>query len=181
MGGFPETFRPTDEAVIVKFLEPVPFFTYRQHWLDEAEGKKSFTCLGDDCPLCDDLADSPALKVCFNVLDYSDPDKPEVKVWSVGSRLAQVIEQFSLDKKTSPLDREDLFWAVSRSGKGSKTSYSLVPVKERDLEEDWGLDIDAAYDALDELGDELHDETFIQINSRDELADLASEILDEAA
>lgn len=181
-GGFADTMKVTSEAVIIKFLEPEPFFVFRQHWLDEiTEGKRSFVCLGDDCPLCEELNDSPRLQVCFNVVDFADPDAPELKVFIAGSRLAQVIETFAADKKTSPIDREDLFWSISKSGKGTKTSYALVPVKERDLEDwDWkDEDIDAAYDAIDEfLKGALYDESFVSMTSRKELAEIADDILD---
>lgn len=176
-GDFPENLKVTDEAILIKFLDDEPFYVYRQHWI-ERSGKKSFTCLSDNCPLCDELGDRPRLQVLFNVIDFTDADNPEVKVWTVGTRVAGALKNFAADKKTSPLNRENLYWSVSKSGKGSKTQYSINPVKERDLEEDWDIEPLTA-DDIEDFDGQAYDESIVQFQTRKQLREIVDEVLDE--
>lgn len=66
--------------MLIKFLDDEPFITYYEHQLNELDGKQSFVCLGNDCPLCE-IGDDPRYRACFNVIDLSDPDDPKVAVW----------------------------------------------------------------------------------------------------
>jgi len=66
--------------VLIKFLDGEPSLTYYEHWLNELDGKKSFVCLGDDCPLCE-IGDDPRYRVCFDVIDLSGPGDPKAGVW----------------------------------------------------------------------------------------------------
>jgi hypothetical protein len=172
-GDFPEDFKIENEAKLIKFLEDEPFASYRQHWV-ERQGKKSFTCIEENCPLCD-TGDRPSSKTCFNIVALSE-GKPINKVLTVGVRLGEQLKGFATDRKTGPLTR--LYWGISKSGKGTKTSHSVVPVKERDLEEDWDTEPldDGELDAFEE---HLYGADVIQISSRKQLKEIASEISDE--
>lgn len=175
--GFPDDFKVTDEEVLFKLLDAEPFFVYMQHWI-ERQGKKSFTCLESKCPLCDDAGDKPSQQICFNVIDFTDPDDPQIKVWRVGPMVADILQNFSKNKKTAPLDREDLYWSVRKERKNKKTNYFITPVKERDLEDDWDVEpLDD--DALGEFRDKAYDEDAIQVSTRAELRKIASEIYDD--
>ena len=83
-------------------------------------------------------------------------------------------EKLASNAKTGPLNRPDLYWAVSKTGQGTKTSYSVVPVKERDLAEEWEIDPIAAAElikTMKPLGpDALHTST------KAELVEIAREI-----
>lgn len=176
-GDYAENLKVTDEAILIKFLEPEPFTIYKQHWLDR-QGKRSFTCHGDGCPLCDDLGDKPRLQVSFNVVDLTDPDNAEVKVWTVGTRVAGQLNNFAADKKTSPLDRDNLYWSVSKSGSGPKTTYTITPVKERDLADDWDQEpVDAA--ALAEWRKEAYDDSIVDVQTKKQLQEIVEELLDD--
>jgi hypothetical protein len=169
-------FDDSGEAMLLRFLEAEPFASYRQHWIDRQSGKRSWVCIEDDCPLCD-AGDTPGFRIAFNVLLLSD-GKPLNKVWEVGPRLAGQLEAKARDKRTGPLDRNDMYWAVSRTGKKSKTSYSVDPVKARDLKEDWDIepledDVIARYKA------KMHDAKVIKVPSRKQLKEIAAEMLDE--
>lgn len=174
MGGdFPEGLGLDDEPVLVKFMEDEPFVSYRQHWI-EREGKKSWTCLEDDCPLCD-IGDRPQSKFCFNVLLLSEGE-PVVKVWTVGSRVLTQLETFHKDKKTGPLGR--LYWAISRTGKGTKASTSIIPVKERDLMDDWELEpLDD--DVMEKYQKQGYTDEAVQVQTRKQLREIAKEVADE--
>lgn len=174
-GDFPENLKITDEQVLIKFLEDEPFVVYKQHWI-ERTGKKSFTCLENGCPLCDDLGDRPRLQVSFNVVDLSSD--PEIKIWTVGTRVAGQLKKFSQDKKTSPLSKEGLYWAVSKSGKGSDTTYSIVPTKERDLVEDWDIEPLSAAE-VQEFEGNVYGPSVVQYQTKKQLREVADESLDD--
>jgi hypothetical protein len=175
-GDYAEQLKVTDEAVLIKFLEDEPFVVYRQHWL-ERQGKRSFTCHGEGCVLCDDLGDKPRLQACFNVVDLTDPDNPEVKVWIVGTRVAGALKNFAADKKTAPLDRENLYWAVSKSGTGSKTQYTITPVKERDLAEDWDFE-PLTSEEIEDFRKDAYDESIVDVQTRKQLEEIVEELAD---
>ena len=136
-GGFATDFKFDDDVQLIKFVGNDPM-VFLQHWLTTRPGKKSFISTGPNDPLCQ-IGSVPATKFAFTVLNLSDED-PQLQLMIVGVRLCTQLEKLASDKKTGPLDRPDIYWAVSKSGEGNKTSYSLVPVKERDLKDDWELD-----------------------------------------
>jgi len=176
MGGdFPEGLTlEAGEPVLVKFLEDEPFVSYRQHWI-EREGKKSWTCLEDDCPLCD-IGDRPQSKFCFNVLLLSEGE-PVVKVWTVGSRVLSTLEAHHQDKKTGPLTK--LYWEIKRTGKGTKSSTNLQGLKERDVEEDWE-DVELLDDdVLEKYRKQCYTDETVQVQTRKQLKEIASEIADD--
>jgi hypothetical protein len=174
---FPTDFKVTDDEVIVKFLDDEPFFVYLQHWI-ERQGKRSWTCLESKCPLCDDAGDKPSQQVCFNVVDFTDPESPELKMWKVGPTIADILKNFSKNKKTAPINRDDLYFSVSKERKNKKTTYFIRPVKERDLEGDWDTDPLTDED-LEEFEAKAYDENAVQVNTRAELKAIAAEILND--
>ena len=164
-------FRFEEEVQLIKFLSNEPM-AFSQHWV-ERTGKRSFICNGTPkCPLCrrGNRAES---KFAFSVVSLS-ADEPQVQLMTVGVRLYGQLEKLDSDPKTGPLDR--LYWAVSKSGAGQKTSYSIRPVKDRDLGDDWDIDAAAAVELLGKfkpLGADA-----LRIASDDELREIAREIPD---
>jgi len=170
---FADELKISDEAVLIKFLEDEPFASYRQHWI-EREGKKSFTCLEDDCPLCD-IGDRPAGRYAFNILLLSEGE-PTNKVWIVGNRLEGTLENYAKDKKTGPLTRH--YWSVSRTGKGSNTQYNIQMVKERDLEDDWEVE-PLEEDVIKRYAKNCWDDSAVGLQTRKQLQAIADEVADE--
>lgn len=166
-----------DKQVLIKFLEDAPFDTFNQHWI-ERDGKKSFTCLEDDCPLCE-VGDRPSAQVCFNIISLEKPEEPKVLRWRVGITVANLIKGLTTDKKTSPLSRDDLYFAVKRtvsgSGRGKKYSTAINPVKERDLDEDFDMD-PLSEDDIDLLAKEAYTADSTEVQSFDDLSEIADEI-----
>lgn len=173
-GDWIKTWAVPKKPTLIKFLDGEPFSTYAEHWLDEQKGKKSFVCLGEDCPLCDELGDRPSGYALFNILDLTDPDHPKVEVWKTGKRVAGMLRNFADDKKTSPLNREDLYWSIFKSGeKGGNVQTNLNPVKARDLVEDWDCE-PFTDEELDEFEEKLHtEEEIITISPRKDLRAIA--------
>jgi hypothetical protein len=142
-----------------------------QHWVNRP-GKKSFISIGEGDPLVE-VGSIPSQKFAFTVLNLSD-EEPQVQLMIVGVRLCGQLEKLASDKKTAPLNRPDMYYAVSKTGTGTKTSYSVVPVKERDLAEEWDIDPVAAADlikSLKPLGPEA-----LHTSTKADLAEIAREI-----
>jgi len=167
---FATDFRFDEDVQLIKFIGNEPM-SFMQHWVNRP-GKKSFISIGEGDPLVA-VGSKPDQKFAFTVLNLSDED-PQLQLMIVGVRLCGQLEKLDSDKKTGPLSRPDIYWAVSKTGAGTKTSYSITPVKERDLAEDWGIDPVAASElikTMKPLGpDALHTST------KAELAEIAREI-----
>jgi len=168
--GYTSDFRFEEEPQLIKFLsaEPMVFF---QHWVDR-KGKKSFIGWEGD-PLAR-VGNKPERKFAFSVVNLSD-ETPSIQLMTVGIRFCGQLEKLNSDKKTGPLDRPDLYWAVSRSGTGTKTQYTIVPVKERDLADDWDLDPVALAGVISKMKPLGPDS--LRMSSTAELDEIAREIL----
>lgn len=178
VGDFPDEFKvEKEEKYVVRFPENEPCATYKQHWI-ERPGKKSWTCIGENCPLCDILGDKPRVLVVFNVIDMGyngarrDPSDPSLKIWIVGTRVAEQLKDLSKDDKSGPLT--DFYYVVSKSGKQQKTAYNISPIKERDLKDDWGIDA-LTDDELDDFEGQCYDSSVVQVQTRKQLLEIAEE------
>jgi hypothetical protein len=129
---FATDFRFDEDVQLIKFIGNEPM-SFMQHWVNRP-GKKSFISIGEGDPLIA-VGSKPDRKFAFTVLNLSDED-PQLQLMIVGVRLCGQLEKLDSDKKTGPLNRPDMYWAVSKTGTGTKTSYTINPVKERDLAED---------------------------------------------
>lgn len=140
-------FRWEDEPQVVKFLSHEPW-GYNQHWVTR-EGKKSFPCIGKRCPLCE-IGVKVSQRVVYPIVNLTKDGSTQTL--EVGVTLESTLAAYDADKKTGPLDR--LFWAMSRTEgarRSGRSSYNYVftPIKDRDLEEDYGVNLDEAEDFID--------------------------------
>lgn len=160
---FATDFRFEEDVKLIKFISGEPM-TFMQHWVNRP-GRKSFISPGEGDPLMA-VGSKPDQKFAFTVLNLSE-EEPTLQLMVVGVRLCGQLEKLHMDKKTGPLDRPDIYWAVSKSGTGTKTAYSITPVKERDLADDWEIDPVAAAElikTLKPLGmDSLHVPTLAEL------------------
>lgn len=169
---FTNEFKFTEDAQLVKFLSSEPFAVYEQHWV-ERQGKRSFVCLKDDprgCPLCA-KGDETRSKIAFSVVNLSS-EEAVVEMLVCSPTLLKQLAGLDADTKTGPLDR--LYWAMSKTGTQKQTSYTCLPVKPRDLEEDWGCD-QAEIEAIVETFEPLT-KAAIGFSSYDDVAKVAREI-----
>jgi hypothetical protein len=137
-GDYPTDFKFSEQVQLVRFLDNAPFMVYEMHWL-EKEGKKSYVCIGDDCPLCTMVGDKPRGKFAFNVLVLSD-ENPTVQILTAGPTLARQLRSANDDPKRGPLNKH--YWSISRQGTGPQTTYTLQRERATDLAEEWGIDPD---------------------------------------
>lgn len=190
----PDIFNVAEEdtTYLIKMLEDEPFWSYLEHFVNEIEeGKRSFTCGGDACPLCD-YGHNPRAYDLFNVAVW-DPagDGGEgqwtLKYWRAtpdpaGKILARA-DELGTGRNPRALGDPDVYLAVSKSKSRKKkggrafNEFQVDLVKERDLEDDY-----EAYpltdEDLDEFDGKLFSETVVPEPSPRELRD-AAEALDE--
>lgn len=140
-----------EEKKIIIILDEAPFDFYNCHWVDQiTEGSKSVTCwdsLLDDndeptmppCPLCA-AGDKPSkVSAFFNVISLENPAIPSLKVWEMGKQAADQLADYSEDPKTSPINKDGLYFEVSKVKSGKRIEFRVKSVKARDLEEDYGI------------------------------------------
>lgn len=178
-GDFADPWKFPPKPTLCKFLEPAPFLNYAEHWIDEAPKKKSFVCIGEDCPLCDDLGDRPNAYYLFNMLDLSDPDNPKNAFLKASKSLARQIETFAQDKRSKPIDRYDVYFSMHRvPEKGARPQIALV--KARDVEEDFDM-LPFEEDELDEFRENLiTEDAAISVSSRTQLREIVA-LVDDLA
>jgi hypothetical protein len=135
-GNYTNDFRWTEDRQLVKFLDREPFAVYSQHWINERQGKKSFTCTDDaTCPLCS-IGDKPRRKICFSLLNLS-AEEPEVEILTISPTTAQILHRYDMDSNTGPLDR--LYYALSKTGTGPKTIFDVEKVRPQYLDEEFSI------------------------------------------
>lgn len=166
-GDYVNDFKWGEEAVLVKFLDDAPL-TYNQHWLNGKDGKKSYVCLEDECPLCRN-GHVPDPKAAFSIVGLV----PEEEEWMLicSKKQFDLLEARAKDPRDGPLTKK--YWALSASGDSRRRSYSIVPVKPRDLEEDWGITEDEALAIVE--NHEAADAEAINVTSLEELTEIAEQ------
>jgi hypothetical protein len=130
----------TDKAVLVKFLEPDNFDTYRTHWVEGLPKgvKNSYTCYAKGDPMCDEGIPTRLLTL-FNVINMDDG---ELYYIEAGPNLADAIADYCEDEEgdcdpEGPIDREDMYFSIKRKKKSNNFyEFTVKPVRERDLD-DW--------------------------------------------
>lgn len=135
------------EWTVLQFLEEKPFDHFAQHWFEEVK-IKGWRCLGDDCPLCGQLADDPkSVNVYWNVMSLGvvgsfDPAKaptPTLEVFRATKPLYKIVKGLNADRRFDGIADPEIYFAFQKLGKKSETTYPNEVVKARDLTEDWGF------------------------------------------
>jgi len=169
-GDYPTDFKISEETQLIRFLEDAPFMSYESHWV-EREGKKSFVCLGVECPLCHIAYLKPRGKFAFNIIVISD-ETPTVQVLTASSTLARQLRAANDDPRRGPLTKH--CWSISRQGTGPQTTYTLERVRATDLAEEWDIDID---DVNEMVANAIpYDSSVVRMSTRQELMDVAKAV-----
>lgn len=191
--GFPDKLTVREDTrYLIKFLDDDFFITFYEHNLyNDFKGQKrqmSFVCLGKDCPLCE-IGDSPGFKALINVVDLTNPRKPELKVWYATPGPGGLIEdemdaleekgreRFPDDEDKWPqISDDNLYYVVSKKkSKNGFFEYALKQVKARDLEED-GYGEPLSAEELADFEGKRHTDEVVRINTRRDLLDIADEL-----
>jgi hypothetical protein len=158
------------KETLIKILEDAPFVSFWQHWID----KKAYTCLIENCPLCN-IGDQPKPVDCFNVIEFTESG-PELKLWQCSANPSKAIQSRAEKPRTSPVNREDLYWAVTKTIPANKfAETSLDPVKAEDLKDDWGIEPLTA-GQLDKFSEDAYTDEIVRTLPRHELVELANSL-----
>jgi hypothetical protein len=174
---YAQNLKVGEAEVLVKFLEDDPYISYRQHWINERQGQKSFTCISDlhpeGCPLCD-AGHRPSSRFAFNVALLAPGEDPLIRSYEFGTRVIDQIKNFHQSPKTGPISKH--YWAISRTGKKGSSQVSHQLVKERDLEEEWGVS-PLTEPQLAKLVKQAYTSEILFIPTRKKLQEIAAEEL----
>lgn len=174
-GEFPTEVKFEDgKDLVFKFLdEKGPFAIYKQHFLKQkTSGKRSYVCIGADCPLCVKLNDRPENKRAFTVINLSHPEGMQRQMLITGARLYQALHAAHYSPQ-GPLTKG--YWAIKRVGKGPSTVYNVNAVKERDLQEDWGINPERTLAVVE--NSDVYTRNLIKEHSFTELDEIADSLL----
>lgn len=132
---FANRLNMVEETIVGKFGDDGPYSVVAMHWIQGKEGRRSYMCLGKNCPLCD-IGDKPRVSNRFNFIRYTDSD-PVVTSWDVGVRVMAKLEAAHKHPKYGPLSKVP--YTIKRTGlKAKDTTYEISPVKRvSDIEEDF--------------------------------------------
>ncbi|MCZ0981886.1 hypothetical protein O1L60_31240 [Streptomyces diastatochromogenes] len=176
----------TKDPQLIRMMQPAPFDSYEYHYVREiTSGKRSFRGLApaDDCPLCDDLDHYGRKVAVFNIALWDEDDEKWVhKVWEVGKRAATTLRAIGADPKkvgkdyVGDLTSPQLYLAVHKTGKGTKTEYHVEAVKARDVESDWDAD-ELNDDDYERLSKSLYEEAWERHCTRAELEAAVQRVL----
>lgn len=164
--------RLSETPQLIRFLDDEPFYVYEQHWINRSEGKRSFVCLGEDCPLCTIAADKPTPRMVFNVVVLTD-EEPTTQLLTASRPLARILFAAHEDPRRGPLGK--FFYAISRQGQSTSTAYTFERVKAIDLAEEWGLDNETVEEAISSAT--RYDSSAIYVSPREELLTLARNLV----
>ncbi|KJK56219.1 hypothetical protein UK12_23830 [Saccharothrix sp. ST-888] len=170
----------SEDPTVIKVIDADPFDNYVAHWVEEIkEGSKSVRCWGnDDCPLCG-IGDKPKkFSACFNVVSCEDPDNPELRVWEAGVKIARQLKDIALDDRRGPLNRDDLYFTISKSQKAKAVEYHLERIRARDLEEETGVRPLSA-DEIAEFTADRRTEPVKELLDSGEMSQLVKMLLDD--
>lgn len=145
------------EPELIKFVPgiAVPTVAYAEHWVGAGtnssgwitEGKRSYVCLGENCPLCD-IGDTPRKWEVYNVLDLRNPAKPLLRMLKAAKTLAYDLMVLDKFPRTNPpkygkLAQEDMYWKIWRinnlPGDKGVAKTQLQPVPKDELLSEWGF------------------------------------------
>lgn len=174
----PARFTVPDDGteVLIKFLEDKPFTSFYQHWIPTDVGKRPFACLVRECPLCN-RGDRAKSVDYLNVIEIGD-DGHDLKLWMASPDPSAAIKEKMASKRSSPINREDLYFLVSkRAGSNGVPSYTVDVIKEADLGEVGKTALTPAEIASYSTKLWTRDVAKNQVKSRDELKLLASRFL----
>lgn len=162
----PHRLQVKDKEVIVKFLEPEPFAVYEQHWV----GNRSYTCPEENkCPLCDAGWDTRTLAL-FNVVLV---ETAESMFFEAGPAAAKKIRSASEKKSTSPINRDGLYFSLTRKKQSNGFyDYEVEKVDEDDLEQYYKYE-PLSKDELRDAKDNLFDDSVIPVTKRRDLVAVA--------
>lgn len=169
-----ETVRATYLAVskekrIIRFVDDSPAVRFNRHYV----GGRYQNCPaslgvledGLKCPLCE-AGHSPNAAYMINVIDLSegpnDDGTWEIKTFTFGKEVHDNLLSFLEEDKYDPINQPRWYWHVFQvGGNGERKSTKIMPLRDRDVQEDYGIE-PLSQEEIDEIAaGDLYDEKSI--------------------
>lgn len=122
-----------EEPILIKFISDRPI-SWKQHY-SKVKGRP-YTCIGDNCPICG-TGDKPRARYLFTVADLSG-DEPQLMKLEGGKRLLTAAAAVHKSSK-GPLTANCMEITATNPGT-TDVQFFLNVIKDRDLQEETGLD-----------------------------------------
>ena len=170
---FPTELKLNEKFQLIKFVDQDgPYAVYKQHFLQQkTEGKRSYVCLENNCPLCTVLNHKPENKHAFTVAVITADGVIRQQLIAT-PRLYKTLHAAHFSPQ-GPLTKN--FWSISRTGIKQQTVYNLQSVKGRDLHEDWSIDEATVEAALTTI--EAYESSTVYRNSYADLLEIANALV----
>jgi hypothetical protein len=178
------------ENYVIAFLEDGPFEVVWVHWCNGVSDdgrprripRNCPTTKDEDaeCPLCEQGIEAKPVAY-FNVVNLDEPGK--VYLWEAGKDAAGRVEKLydelqGLASGALELNSEGVYAVVTKERQANKRfAYSVKRVKERDLDEDYGVEPLTA-DQFEALEPKLYKDSVIKYNTLGELKEFAATLTD---
>lgn len=159
---------------IFRFAEAEPFAFIYRHWV----AKRPYTCLGDDCPLCE-AGHKPKPVVFYNVITVADGI---LRVWEMSSEPVRKVQKRydTLAAKDKTLADDDLYFVISKEKKDNGFfEYEVEQVRARDLSDEGYGEPLSAEDMAAALKRGLFTDEVVYVANRSDLVDAVEKLDDE--
>ena len=121
-------------STVIRVLDDEPY-SFWQHWIGTA--KTAATCRGKDCPICNVIAQDKANRVTPR---FSNSQRHAMRIWNYATNEMEIMIQgrkfmnqlLTLNREVGDLKTYDV--KVIRSGSGTDTTYSVLPMAESEFE-----------------------------------------------
>lgn len=160
---------------IGKFMDEEPYANVKIHWLNDRKGKRSFICVGDDCPLCEVGADVKA-EFRFNFAVFTDGD-PILRSWSAGWKIYRKIESLAQSRLTSPLPRR-IYLATRTGEKFNEIQYDVARINEDEIADSYPDIYVPSAEEIEALTGYTLDDVKKEYSTMEELEEIAAEIIE---
>ena len=154
---------------IIKFLDDFPYVNYSRHWIQRANGKRSYTCLGSvgkECPLCS-VDPRPQSTSAFNVAVVGDDGGVLLKTWDVGPKVFNILKSLSKNGLTEG------YYKVNKFGDRQQAQVMISDIDESTMYDKFGIEA-PSMEAILAIG--KYDADIVTIPSVQELSEIAAEI-----
>ena len=157
------------EKRIIHFVEDAPNVRFTRHYV----GGRYQNCPaslgvleeGLTCPLCD-KGHKPNDAYMINVIEVSEGPNTDgtwdVKSFTFGKEVHDNLVSFLEEEKYQPINQPKWYWHVFQVGGGNeRKSTKIMPLRDRDIQEDYGIE-PLSQEELDEIAESgLYDEKSI--------------------
>lgn len=171
---YAKRIKVTTSPMIVKFLEPGPYASYKRHWVKRGKTSAPYTCLqsfGEECPLCNAFGDAPKNTASFNVAIITEDGDALHRTWDTTPGQFNKLRSHISSGRVESLT--DVYFEVYKTGTENTAPTDILPIKPALLFDSHGIN-----PVSDEVlsGFDLYDASIIEVSDAKTLREVAAEI-----